>query len=234
MSVSEKPGSALRRRHQRIDVRPVLRPDVAEQVRRNRAVRRHDVAVLLVQLQPHVGVQLEVQRPHLIPQPIELLGELVGRHVVLRPPHRAGVGEPQLLRALVRQLDEALVVLAHRRPDRVPALPRRAQRLFIAGNREDARHVVDVLARLGLRRVGAPLALAVRRLQPRHDLRELVGFFRIRRRREDERRLQRSSAAAAGRRAPRRCRTWSTPWRSARRPRSPPGSRAPRAPPCRR
>ena len=35
------------RRDERIDVRPVLRPDVAEQVRRNRARRRHDVAVLL-------------------------------------------------------------------------------------------------------------------------------------------------------------------------------------------
>ena len=52
-----------------------------------------DVAVLLAQLHPDVGVQLEIERPHLIPQPIELLRERVGRHVVLRAPHRAGIGE---------------------------------------------------------------------------------------------------------------------------------------------
>ena len=88
------------RRDERIDVAPFLRPDVAEQIGGNRTVRRHDVAVLLAQLHPDVGVQLEVERPHLIPEPIELLGELVGRHVVLRPPHRAGVGEAELARAL--------------------------------------------------------------------------------------------------------------------------------------
>ena len=31
------------------------------------------VAVLLAQLHPHVGVQLQIERPHLIPQPVELL-----------------------------------------------------------------------------------------------------------------------------------------------------------------
>ena len=99
-------------------------------MRRNRTVRRHDVAVLLAQLHAHVGVQLEVERPHLIPQPIELLGELVGRHVVLRAPHRAGVGEAELARALVRQLDEPRVVLPHRRRDRVPALPTTSRSRF--------------------------------------------------------------------------------------------------------
>ena len=197
-------GVGVGRRDQRVDVRPVLRPDVAEQVRRNRPVRRHDVAVLLAQLHPHVGVQLQVERPHLIPQPIELLRELVGRHVVLRAPHRAGVGEAELLRALVRQLDEARVVLAHRRRDRVPAFPRRAQLVLVARRRHDLRDVVDVQAGLGLRRVGAPLALAVRRLEPRHDLRQLLGFLRIGRRRHHQRRPSAGSAAGAGRRAPRR------------------------------
>ena len=50
--------------------------------------------------------------------------------------------------------------------------------------------VVDVLARVRLRRVGAPLALAVRRLEPRHDLRQLLGLLRIGRRREHQRHLQ--------------------------------------------
>ena len=193
-------GIGVRRRDERIDVRPVLRPDVAEQVRRDRPGRGHGVAVLLVQLHAHVGVQLEIQRPHLVPQPIELLRELVGRHVVLRAPHRAGVGEAELLRALVRQLDEALVVLAHRRRDRVPAFPRGPQRLLVAGGREDVRHIVDVLARIGFGGVRAPLALAVGRLQPRHDLRQLVGLLRIRRRRQDERHLQQVQLAPLARR----------------------------------
>src|SRR5438477_25961 len=83
------------------------------QVRRNRTVRWHDLAVLLAQLQPRVRVELHVQRPHLIPEPIELAGERVGRHVVLRAPHRPRVGEPELFRSLVRELDEPLVVLSH-------------------------------------------------------------------------------------------------------------------------
>ena len=49
---SSSASSPDRRRPARrvVDVRPVLRPDVAEQVRGDRPVRRHDVAVLLVQL----------------------------------------------------------------------------------------------------------------------------------------------------------------------------------------
>ncbi len=117
-------GVGVGRRHEVLDVRPVLRPDVAEQMRRQRSLLRNHVAVLLPQLHPHVGVQLQIERPHLLPQPIELLGERIGRHVVLRAPHRAGVGEAQLLGALVRQLGEALVVLLDRRRNRVPALPR--------------------------------------------------------------------------------------------------------------
>ena len=61
------------RSHQWIDVRPFLGPDVAEQVRRNRTVRRNNVAVALAQLHAHVGVQLQVERADLLPQPIELL-----------------------------------------------------------------------------------------------------------------------------------------------------------------
>ena len=95
-------------------------------------------------------MQLQIQRPDLIPQPIQLLRELVGRHVVLRAPHRARVGEAQLLRALVRQLDEARVVLPHRRRDRVPAFPDLAQPLLVARGRHDLGDVVDVQAVFGL------------------------------------------------------------------------------------
>ena len=183
-------GISVGRRDQRIDVRPVLRPDVAEQMRRNRAAGRNEVAVFLAQLQPHVRVQLQVERPHLVPESIELVGERVGRHVVPAAPHRAGIGEAQLLRALVRQFNEALVVLAHRRRNRVPAFPGGADRGFVARRRDDPRNLVDVPTGVRLARVRAPLALAVGGLEPRHDLRELVGFLRIRRRGQHQRDLQ--------------------------------------------
>ena len=95
------------------------------------------VAVLLAQLHAHVGVQREIERPDLLPEPIHFLRELVGRHVVLRPPHRAGIGKSQLLGALVRQLHEPLIVVAHRRRDGVPALPDFAQPLGVAVFRHD-------------------------------------------------------------------------------------------------
>ena len=53
-------GIGVGRLHERIDVRPVLRPDVAEQMRRNRAVGGNHVAVLFVQLHPHVSVKRQI------------------------------------------------------------------------------------------------------------------------------------------------------------------------------
>ena len=156
----------------------------------DRAVGRHEIAVLLAQLHPHVGVQFQVERPHLLPEAIELLGELVGRHVVLRTPHRAGVAEAELARALVRQLDESRVILPHRRGDRVPAFPDLEQPLGVAHLRHHLGDVVDVQAGIGVSRVGAPLALAVGAVHPRHDGRQLFGLLGIGGRGHDERRLQ--------------------------------------------
>ena len=116
-------GVGVGGRHEREDVRPLLRPDIAEQEGGDGPIRWHDIAVGVVQFHPNVGVQLQVEWSHLIPQPIKLLREIVGRHVVLRAPHRARVREAELLRAFVRQLHESDVVLAHRRRDCVPALP---------------------------------------------------------------------------------------------------------------
>ena len=141
-------------------------------------------------LNPHVGVQFQVERPHLLPEAIELLGELVGRHVVLRTPHRAGVAEAELARALVRQLHESCVILPHRRGDRVPAFPDLEQPLGVAYLRHHLGDVVDVQAGVGVSRVGAPLALAVGAVHPRHDGRQLFGLLGIGGRGHDERRLQ--------------------------------------------
>ena len=97
-------GAAARHAHQVVDVAPLLRPHVAEQVRRDRAVGRHDRrAVLLQQRAPRVRVQRVVERLDLRPQPIDLGRELVRRHVVAGPPQRAEILVAQLLRAFVAE-----------------------------------------------------------------------------------------------------------------------------------
>ena len=177
---------ASRRRHVVVQVRPVLRPDVAEQMRGDRTVGRDHIAVALAQPGADVGVQREVQRPQLLPQPIELLRERVGRHVVLRAPHRAGVGESQLAGALVGQLDEPRVALLHRRRDRVPALPHLAQARRVAVLGEDLGDLLDVQAGVARLAAGAVLAAAVHAVHRRHELRQFGGLFRIGRRRHRE------------------------------------------------
>ena len=119
------------------------------------------------------------------------------------------------------------VVLPHRRRDRVPALPTpRAAPSRRRGVGQDPRDLVDVLAGVRLRRVGAPLALAVRRLEPRHDLRQLVGLLRIGRRRQHERDLQQVQLAPLVGRHLHRVELHRLLARTSRRRRWPPGSRA--------
>ena len=165
------------RSDQRIDVLPVLRPHVAQQMRRDRPLLRDGVAVLLAQLPPDVRVERDVERPHLLPEAIELGGEGVGRHVVLRPPHRARVLEPELTRALVGQLDEAHVVLLHRAADGVPAGPDVEKLSRIARGRHDLRDVFEIEAAV-LRR--AVLALAVGAFHRGADPRQLRALGGIR------------------------------------------------------
>ena len=115
--------------------------------------------MLFVQLQTD-GREVRVQRTHLAPQAVELLREVVWRHVVHGPPHGARVGEPELARAFVRQLDEPSVLVAHGRGDCVPP-PDLAQPLLVARRGHDLGDVIDVQAGLALLRVRAPLALAI-------------------------------------------------------------------------
>ena len=191
-------GIGSGRGHQRIDVGPILRPDVPEQMHGQRAVGRHGVAVLVVQLHPYVRVQLQVQRAHLTPEPVELPGELVGWHVIFRSPHLAGLSEPELSCSLVRQLDEPRVVGPHRRRDCVPPLPHAAELGFVSGFGHHPRDVVDVEAALRLGWIAAPLAFAVGRAKSRRDLGQLLGFHRIGRRDHHERELQQIELTALG------------------------------------
>ena len=120
-------------RYEIVDVAPLLCPGVPQQVGGNRPVRRHHrVAVALGEAAAHVGVQRHVERPDLLPETLDFGGELVGRHVVVRPPHRARVSEPELARALVGQIDEADVTGPHRRRNASPPGPQIRQLLRIA------------------------------------------------------------------------------------------------------
>ena len=99
------------------------------------------------ELRSHVGVQRHVERPHLCPQPVDLGSECVGRHVVIRTPQRSGICEAELARALVRQLDEPGIAIAHGCSDGVPPLPDIGELLRIAARREDVGRGVDIEAR---------------------------------------------------------------------------------------
>ena len=159
-------------------------------MRRQRPRGRHGITVPLVKLHADVAVKLEVERAHLVPQPVELLCEIVRRHVVFRAPHRARIGKSQLLGALVRQLDEANVVVLDGRRDAVPSFPDTPQLRLVARCRHDAGDVVDVQTALRLRRVWTPLAPPVRGPHAGGNLGQLLGFRRIGRGGHDESHLQ--------------------------------------------
>ncbi len=142
--------------------------------RDGRVLADRDVAVFLGQLPADVGVQRNVERADLLPQAIHFGGELVRSHVVIRAPHRAGVGKAHFARALIREDDHARVALAHRRADGVPALPgaQKLVRVATVGH-----HLGDVVHVETLPRgtVRTPFALAVVAIERGSDLGQLGG-----------------------------------------------------------
>jgi hypothetical protein len=82
----------------------------------------------------------------------------------------------KLAAAFVGELDEARVVLPHRDRNRVPAFPGFTNLFLIARLRQDVRDLLDVHARGRLRRIPAPLPLAVRRPHRGCELRHFLGF----------------------------------------------------------
>ena len=168
-SVDVEVGHALVRLDQRIDVGPLLRPHVAEQVRGDGlAVGDLVLAIRFLQLGADVAVQIVVERFHLLPEPIGLPFELFGGHVVGGAPHVAHVRESRPARSLVLELHEALVALPLRTRGVVPGTPGIQQFVVIAAALDDLRQVLEVapLRVLG----GAVVALQAgrerRHLQP--------------------------------------------------------------------
>ena len=156
-------------------------------MRRDRTIRRHDVAVFLAQLHAHVGVQLEVQRPHLVPQPIELLREVVRRHVVLR---RATSRRCRRSRARARPCSTAPRIARSRCASAAKSC---ASPPTLSRSRASSRDVAitfrtsSMLRQFGLVRVLTELALPVRGFQLRGDVGELLRLLGIRGRDHHER-----------------------------------------------
>jgi hypothetical protein len=130
-----------------------------------------------MQPSPHVGVKRKIQRPHLVPQPVGLSGEIVGGHVIFRPPHCTRVGEPEFARALIGQLYVTFVRLAHGWRDGVPTNPRLFQFLGISAGAQDAAEFFQIETLVAAWR--AELAFAVGALHRGSNLREFGRLRRI-------------------------------------------------------
>ena len=188
-----------------------------EQVRRNRPVRRHDVAVLLAQLHPHVGVQLQVERPHLLPQPIELLRER-------RP--AACRTSPATSRRCRRSPAPWRPCSRARRSARSPSasaarscasLPTRGAAPARCASRPAPASRRRCCGRLsGLRRIGAPLALAVGRRASATRSGSAPRLPWDRPASPGRATPSAGRAAGAGRRAAPPCRSARPPWRTSR------------------
>ena len=119
--------------HEVVQRCPALRPHVAEQMRRNRAVLWHPVlAVHLAEPGAHVTVQRVIQRLDLVPEPGAVCAEFRRRHVVVRAPHFADISITQFGRTLVGEFDEAGVLVAHGPGDFAPADPVLEQFIVVA------------------------------------------------------------------------------------------------------
>src|SRR5579871_6099072 len=142
----------------------------------SRAGADHFLAVFLGELVANVGVQRVVERPHLIPQAIHLRRERVGRHVVFRPPHRAGILEAEVARADVGQIHHLRVALAHRRRNGMPAFPRRENLVWITAARHGPFEIVQRQAfsagRVSVGSGGTILAFAVIAIESHGNLGE--------------------------------------------------------------
>ena len=149
--------------HQRIQRRPVLRPHVAGDMCRDRAVLGHLARILVFELAAHIALQLRIQRLDLAPEAIGLRAQGCGIHVVAGAPGLASIGIAGVACAFVEQFGEALIVSAHPAPDRMPTLPGFQIRIPVTAFRENLGQLVEIPASGGIRRVLAGFAGAVGR-----------------------------------------------------------------------
>src|SRR5205807_722945 len=102
-------------------------------MRRDRPIRGNQIlTVLFPQLPARIGMERQVQRLQLLPQPVFFFGNIIRRHVVIRTPQRSHVGVPQLARSRVSQLHHPRIPLPHRRANGMPSQPGAFQFLRVA------------------------------------------------------------------------------------------------------
>ena len=110
--------------YDRVDIAPLLRPHVAEQVRGNQPIRTvGNLSIFLNELLAHVSVQRDIQGLDLAPEPLQFGAELIRRHVIVGAPHSSGVLEPKIRRTSIRQLDKTRIAFTHGSGNLVPACP---------------------------------------------------------------------------------------------------------------
>src|SRR5437660_2798182 len=115
----------LWRIHQRINVVPLLAPNISQQVRWNRPVSGQDlISIFLSQLSAYISMERFIQRSQLFPKSVRFFRKVIRRHIVVRTPQRTRVRESQLTRSLVSQFDHARVTLPHWRAYGMPPNPR--------------------------------------------------------------------------------------------------------------
>ena len=173
-------GAGIRLEQIIVDLAPLLRPHVAEQLRRDRLAGGHLVrAVFLGELRARMAVQLLIKGLDLLPQSLRFLVELLRRHVVPRPPHHAEILEAELARPFVRQRDELRIRLAHRPRRFVPALPCLEELSVVAARGEHFGQLIEVPA--GIRRFAARaiFGFAVHRLESRAQPGQFGAFRSI-------------------------------------------------------
>ena len=174
-------GRGRRRRDHVVNIAPLLRPDIAEQMGGDHTAAAHELGITVGQTRAYVRVQLEIKRLELLPEPVDFLHERVGRHVVPRAPHHADVGKAESLRARVREGHEARVAVPHAGRDAVPSLPRVEQLGRIAARRQDVLDVGDLEAVVRGLAVGTAAVVGLHTGRDSGELGRLAGVGRRRR-----------------------------------------------------
>ena len=131
---------------------------------RNRPVGRNELGpVALPQTGANIGVQREIERAYVAPESLDLLREAVRRHVVPGTPQRTHVGDAELARAGIGELDVPSIARTERSADTVPSLPDVEEFLGVAALGHDLGQRIDLETLLPLTLFGCPSSPAAAR-----------------------------------------------------------------------